>query len=263
MNSIQIAGAKQEFVDQGVGQVLLLVHGFPLDHSQWNPQVDELANHIRVLAPDLRGFGRSELGPDPLTLRRIADDLAQLLDKLQIEKVTYCGLSMGGYIGWQFWKHHRDRLERLIACDTRAAADLETMARARRVSAGIVRQQGTEPVAEQMIPKLFQPENLQHRSAEVESVRQVICASHPETLAQAQLAMAERPDATNWLPEIEMPTLFVVGAHDQITTPREMRENADQVRGAQFVEIPNSGHMPPLENPDEFNRAVMSFIAQT
>lgn len=262
MNSIQIAGAKLKYIDQGVGQALLLVHGFPLDHSQWNHQIDELACHVRVLVPDLPGFGQSEPGSKPLTLRRIADDLAHLLEELQIETVTYCGLSMGGYIGWQFWKYHRDRLERLIACDTRAAADLETIARARRISAEIVRKKGTSLVADQIIPKLFQAENLLQRSAEVESVRQVISASHPETLAQAQLAMAERPDATRWLPEIELPTLFVVGAHDQITTPSEMRENADQVRDAQFVEISNSGHMPPLENPLEFNAALRSFLGE-
>jgi pimeloyl-ACP methyl ester carboxylesterase len=260
MNSIQIAGAKLEYVDQGIGQALLLVHGFPLDHSQWNCQIDELANHVRVLAPDLPGFGRSELGSNPLTLRRIADDLARLLDELQIETVTYCGLSMGGYIGWQFWKYHRDRLERLIACDTRAAADLESVARARRINAEMVRKNGTAFVADQMIPKLFHAENLKQRSAEVEAVRQVIYASNPETLAQAQLAMAERPDAMSCLPEIGMPTLFVVGAQDQITTPSEMSENAGQVRGAQLVEISNSGHLPPLENPHEFNRAVMSFL---
>ena len=259
MNSIQIDGANHEYVDQGAGSVLLLVHGFPLDHSQWNYQIDELSNHLRVVAPDLPGFGRSELA-SPISLLRLADALANLLDELQVEKVTYCGLSMGGYIGWQFWKHHRSRLERLIACDTRAAADTETVARARRINADIVRQQGTGPVADQMIPKLFYAENLQQLKTEVESVRHSIHAANPETLAQAQLAMAERPDATSWLPEITVPTQFVVGSHDEITTPEEMRTNADLVPNSELVEISNSGHLPPLENPVEFNQAVMKFL---
>ena len=224
MNAVKIAGAKLEFVDRGAGPVLLLVHGFPLDHSQWNYQIEELAKGCRVLAPDLPGFGRSELGFNPISLRGMAADLARLLDELKLEKITYCGLSMGGYIGWQFWKYHRDRLERLIACDTRAAADLETVARGRRINAELVRQNGTAPVADQMIPKLFQVENLQLRQAEVEAVRQMVLTSNPETLAQAQLAMAERPDATSWLGEIRVPMLFVVGEHDQITTASEMRE---------------------------------------
>ena len=167
---------------------------------------------------------------------------------------------MGGYIGWQFWKYHRDRLKRLIACDTRAAADQESVARGRRISAEMVRQNGTAQVAAQMIPKLFHAENLQLRFAEVEAVRQMVVTSNPETLAQAQLAMAERPDATSWLKEIRVPTLFVVGEHDQITTVSEMRENASQVGNAQLVEISNAGHLPPLENPGEFNQALLKFL---
>ena len=109
-------------VDRGAGRVVLLVHGFPLDHSMWNAQIESLAPHYRVIAPDLPGFGRSPAGSDEAAgMEQFAADLAALLDRLAIdEPVVICGLSMGGYIALQFWKQYAARLRGLILCDTRA-----------------------------------------------------------------------------------------------------------------------------------------------
>ena len=103
---------------------LLLVHGFPLDHTMWAAQIEAISSRCRVIAPDLRGFGRSPPAGERTTMEQFADDLAGLLDAIGIsEPVVYCGLSMGGYIGWQFWRKHANRLRGLILCDTRATAD--------------------------------------------------------------------------------------------------------------------------------------------
>src|SRR4029079_12092951 len=106
------------------GYPLLLVHGFPLDHTMWRPQIDYFVDHCRVIAPDLRGFGGTDVTPGAVTMEQMADDLNALLDVLEVrEKVIFCGLSMGGYIGWQFWRKYSDRVAAMILCDTRSIAD--------------------------------------------------------------------------------------------------------------------------------------------
>src|SRR6202008_1566308 len=107
-------------------------HGFPLDHSMWKHQIDEFAKSHLVIAPDLRGFGKSTATSGETSMRQFADDLAAMLDALQItEPVVYCGLSMGGSIGWQFVQQQRRRLRGLIVCDARAAADTPEAAKGR------------------------------------------------------------------------------------------------------------------------------------
>ncbi len=260
MTQIKIGESIINLIDVGSGPAILLVHGFPLDHSMWRYQLDSLSETARVICPDLPGFGESESESGPVSMRRFADHLVDLIDELEIEQVTFCGLSMGGYIGWQFWKNHRNRLNRLIACNTRAAADSETVARGRRVSAESVLAHGTKMMADEMPAKMFSAHSLQHRANDVELIRSVIAESKHEVVAQAQLAMGERPDATEWLAQIKIPTLFIVGEHDGITPLAEMQENANQVTGSQFVCIPDAGHLSPLENPIAFNQAVIEFM---
>src|SRR5687768_11250493 len=121
MQRVNIGEVALNVEDRGQGPVLLLIHGYPLDHSMWRHQLDELSHGCRVIAPDLRGFGQSTVTPGVVSMQRHAEDLVGLLDALGIrEAVTVCGLSMGGYIAFQFALHHRDRLAKLILCDTRS-----------------------------------------------------------------------------------------------------------------------------------------------
>src|SRR5947209_8221082 len=124
MKVVDLGDIAMAFEDRGAGRVLLFIHGFPLDHTMWQAQIDEFSRDYRVLAPDLRGFGASPLGDGEVTMRRYADDLALLLDRLDIhEKIIFCGPSMGGYVAWQFWRKYAQRLAALVVCDTRAVAD--------------------------------------------------------------------------------------------------------------------------------------------
>ncbi len=248
------------FLDVGAGPVVLLVHGFPLNHLMWRNQINFLSTNHRVICPDLLGFGASHCSGQPLTLRQWVADLIGLLDRLEIEKVSFCGLSMGGYIGWQFWKQYPDRLTNLIACNTRAGADSETMVRARRVSAQAAREKGIGNLANEMIVKMFAPANLSSLTEAVELVREMISSTDPESVAQGQLAMAARLDATPWLTEIRVPTLFIAGQFDNITPTAEMQSNCELVPGAQICEIPHAGHLTPLENPQIFNEVLLAFL---
>ncbi|MBM3985554.1 MAG: alpha/beta hydrolase, partial [Planctomycetes bacterium] len=123
LHDLAVAGERFRVLDQGRGPPVLLVHGFPLDHAMWAAQVDALAPGHRVLAPDLRGFGGSVVTPGTVTMGRMADDLAALLDALGVrERLVYVGFSMGGYVGWPFAARHGRRLAGLVAVDTRAVA---------------------------------------------------------------------------------------------------------------------------------------------
>nr|HPM85389.1 alpha/beta hydrolase [Candidatus Anammoximicrobium sp.] len=151
----KVRGLNLNVVESGAGLPVLLVHGFPLDHTMWQPQLEALAGEAHVVAPDLRGFGASDAGGETVSMEDYADDLAALLDARTIqEPVVFCGLSMGGYIAWQFWQRHRARLRGLILCDTRAAADTPEAAANRLATADRVLREGPSPVLQAMLPKL-------------------------------------------------------------------------------------------------------------
>ena len=129
---VRIGDMHLAMTDTGNGSPIVFVHGFPLDHSMWDVQVAALASGYRCLAPDLRGFGASSVTPGTVTMEQMADDLADLLVALEIEEpVILCGLSMGGYVAWQFWRRHAARLRALVLCDTPRAADTPEAAAAR------------------------------------------------------------------------------------------------------------------------------------
>jgi pimeloyl-ACP methyl ester carboxylesterase len=245
------------------GYPLLLVHGFPLDHSQWQPQIDYFADHCRVIAPDLRGFGASDVRAGAVTMEQMADDLHNLLNALAIhEKVIFCGLSLGGYVGWQFWRKYRERVLAMILCDTRSAADTADGAAGRRQLAAKVLAEGSTVAAEAMIPKLFASETRQQQPELVDRVRQMMAANPPAGLAAALEGMAIRPDAQQILSTIDVPTLVIVGEHDAIATVDEMRGMADAIPDAGWVVVPHAGHLAPLENPTVVNDAIAEFIAR-
>lgn len=247
--------------DEGTGPPLVLVHGFPLHHGMWQPQIDGLRDRCRVLAPDLRGFGRSGVTPGTVTMAQFADDLAALLDRLHIsEPVVLAGLSMGGYIAWEFFKRHRPRLRGLALLDTRAVADSPEAARGRSLLAQRVLREGTGPLAE-MLPRLLGRTTRDENPAVADSVRQMILAADPRGVAAAALGMAARHDAVELLPRIDLPTLVVVGEEDSISTADEMRGMAEAIPGARFVSVPRAGHLTTLEAPHSVNQALEDFLA--
>lgn len=260
---VQAGGCRFQVFDRGQGPPLLFVHGFPLDHTMWSGQLEHFAATHRVIAPDLRGFGRSDATPGLVTMEQMADDCAALLDALGVAgPVTYCGLSMGGYVGWQFVRKYAPRLRGLVLCDTRAVPDSPEAADNRRKLAAHVLAHGTEAVASAMLPKLFAPATVETHPELVEATRRVILAAQPAGVAAAQEGMAARPDARPLLASIRVPTLVVVGEADAISPPQEMRELAGAIAGSRFVALAGAGHMAPLEQPERFNAALAEFLCR-
>jgi len=256
VNGIQLA-----YVDAGAGRPVVLVHGFPLDHSMWKAQIGALSESYRVIAPDLRGFGRSGVSEGTVTMQQFADDLAALLDALQVdEPVVLCGLSMGGYVAWQFWRRHGWRLGGLILCDTRAVSDTPQAAAARREMAQRVLREGPAPLVAQMMPKLFAPSTAKDQPEVVESLRRVMLKTDPRGIAAAARGMAERPEMVSKLHQIDCPVLVIVGELDVISTVEEMRAIAGAIPRARLVEIAGCGHMAPLERAAEVSAALREFL---
>ncbi|HWB09624.1 MAG TPA: alpha/beta fold hydrolase [Pirellulales bacterium] len=261
MKRVFARGLEFGVVDQGGGSPLVFVHGFPLNHGMWNAQIPVFAERHRVIAPDLRGFGESVDTEGTVSMEDFADDLAAILDHLQVtEPVVLCGLSMGGYIAFHFVRKYRQRLRGLVLCDTRASADMPEIVENRLRIARLVIENGTQPVAEAMLPKAFAPKTYADRPEVVEAVRAMMISSDPTGVAAASRGMAVRPDMTQLLPTVDLPTLVVVGADDGLTTVDEMRRMASAIPDARFKIIPEAGHLSPLENPHIFNATLANYL---
>ena len=246
---------------RGRGEPILFVHAFPLDRRVWKSQIATFAETHRVIAPDLPGFGKSGSPRAAMSIDDYADSLAGVLDALEIrEPVTLCGLSLGGYIAFAFLRRHRDRLRRLVLCDTKSAEDPLQKKADRELLAVQVLEQGTANLAQNMPLNLLGQTTQRERPAIVETVREMIADASPEGVAAASRAMALRPDSTDLLAEIDVPTLIVCGEEDPISPPQEMREMADKIRGAAYVEIAGAGHLSPFERPDDFNERLLQFL---
>jgi pimeloyl-ACP methyl ester carboxylesterase len=244
----------------GDGPPILFVHGFPLDHGMWKAQIEAL-HGWRIIAPDLRGFGASESSPATTTMGRFAADLHETLDQLGVrEPVVFVGLSMGGYVAWPFMKQRPERTRALVLADTRVIADDAKTAAGRREMAENVLDRGVEVVEASMLEKLFSASTHGNNPAAIEAARAMIRAAKPQGVAGALLGMAERPDVSDRLASLSVPTLVVVGEDDGISSPTEMEGFSRAIRGATFVRIPNAGHMSPMENPKAFNEALTRFL---
>lgn len=256
----QVGDIRMHWQEVGTGDAVLFVHGFPLDSRMWSEQLERIPRRFRLLAPDLRGFGSTARGDAALSMDRFADDLAGLLDHLGIERVVVCGLSMGGYVAFALWRRHADRIRALVLCATRASADTEEVRRGRFALAGRVQESGSRVAADEQIPRLLSDRTMEERPEVADRVREMIESTDRATIVAALEAMAARPDSTPQLATIDVPTLVIAGAEDVMVTADEIQRLADEIPDARIQAIPGAGHLPPLERPVEFNRALVHFL---
>ena len=246
--------------DTGSNQTaLLLIHGSPLDRALWSAQTHALADVARVIAPDLRGFGKSPLPSGAVTMDTYADDLHDLLDTLGISRAVVAGLSMGGYVAFAFYRKYSARVRALILADTRAMPDSPEARKGRDDGVALARSKGVAAVTEKMFPKMLTPQTIAEGAGVANAVRTLMSRQPEEGVIAALIALRDRPDSTPTLAQVAVPTLIVVGAEDTLTPPTDSEQMRDGIRDAQLAVIPNAAHLSNLERPEAFNQAVRKF----
>jgi len=257
VNNIRIA-----YDDHGAGQPILFLHAFPLNRSMWDEQVKALLdeNRFRLVAPDWRGFGESDITSEISTMEMFADDLAALMDSLGIDTAILCGLSMGGYVAFAFLRKYPQRLSGLILADTRPGADTAEGRANRENVATLTESEGTSAIADLQLPKLISDYTRQHFPLVALRIRQMIEAATSQGIAAASRGMALRADSSDLLSAITCPTLVLAGEHDVLIPADIARDYAAKIPGAQFVVIPGAGHLSNLEQPQAFLQALNGFL---
>ena len=255
VNGVQLA-----YQDEGLGLPLVCVHGFPFDRRVWQGQVEAFKADHRVLVPDLRGFGESGSPAGLVTMAQYAEDLRELLVLRHTGPVVLIGHSMGGYVALAFARHHPELVRGLVLVATKASADSPTAAAGRRTLADKALGEGPEAVVDAMAPRMLAPSR---RDPALEArVRALMTPLDPQGAAGALLGMAERPDATPYLAQMTVPALVVAGAEDILIPPEESQKLARGIPGAHLAVLPQAGHLVSLEQPEGFNQALTTWLAQ-
>ncbi|MCO6483909.1 MAG: alpha/beta fold hydrolase [Flavobacteriales bacterium] len=246
--------------EAGAGMPLVLIHGFPLDHTLWHHQLAGLHDVARVIAPDLRGFGKSPQARQVATMEQHARDVAQLLDRLGIERAVIGGLSMGGYVALAFAELFPKRLAGLVLCNTRAVADGEEARKTRETVARRAIEEGMAALAPILVhPLLSEPTRKAHPEL-IGFIEAMIARQDPAGVAASSRGMAMRPDRTPMLGQVQVPALVVTGSSDTLIAPAESEAMAARLPKGQLVTIPDVGHLSCLEDPAAFNTAVRDFL---
>ena len=244
----------------GDGLPVVLLHPFPAHHEFWLPVAKPLSTRYRLILPDLRGHGDSEIGQGPATMDKHAADLARVMNDADVGRAPLIGVSIGGYVLFEFWRRYRGRVAALGLCNTKAPADNAEGRAARLQAADDVMQRGTEPFFESMIPRLLGKTTRESRPDLVEGAMRMLRKMSPEDVAQVQRGMAARPDSVETLKTVNVPTLLITGDEDILTGVNEAQLMQQNITGSQLRVIPRAGHYAPWEQPGSVSQLLRQFL---
>lgn len=239
---------------------IVFVHGFPYDHTMWKAQIDELSKNYFCVAYDIRGLGESPAGDGQYTMESFVDDLESVMNELKLNKPILCGLSMGGYIGLRALERLEEKFSAVILCDTRSEADNNEGKLKRAGAIKRISTEGLAPFAKDFITNCYGDHYKQNNKDDFEKRIEKSSSFDSIGVKGSLLAMLGRNDTTEYLSKIKIPALVICGEHDALTPPPVMQSMAQKISGAEFVIIKNSGHMSPIENPLEVNKAINEFL---
>ena len=245
----------------GEGPPLILLHGFPMDHRQWRPQLESLSATFQVISLDFRGFGGSTLNGD-YSLSALADDVELVRTHLApTRRIILCGLSMGGYVAFEYWRRHAAHVARLVLAHTKPDADTDEARRGREAMIEVARERGGWTAVSPMMEKLISAEHAAEGSPVRERVEAMLRGARAEAVIAAQRAMAARRESVSLLPGIDVPTLVIAGEQDAIAPPGATRKWGAIPPRARTEVIPNVAHLSPLEAPETFHQMVAEFAS--
>ena len=261
MKTINVGGVEIQYADKGQGPAVLFLHGFPLSLGMWDAQ-EALSDRYRIVRFDARGHGGSGVGDSALTMDRIAEDAAVLIEQLRLGPVILAGCSMGGYAAFAFAQKHPSLLRGLVLVDTKAGADTPEARKGRGELAAKVMKDGPPAALEAFLPKLVGETTKATRADVVAKIKDMVLATPKQGISDALHGIAARQDSTPFLREIAVPTLVICGEEDVITPRAEAEILQKGIAGAELAMIPKSGHLPSMETPEEFNAVLGKFLSR-
>jgi 3-oxoadipate enol-lactonase len=261
IHSIQILGPRGNTLAvhaAGEGRPLFLIHGFPLDYRMWQSQLIGLASRFHVVAVNLRGFGASTLDETDYRIDELAQDVEFLRHHLAgNQPILLGGLSMGGYVAFEYWRQFKDQLSGLILSNTKPTADNEAGKKTREAMANKAHAEGAWPAIEPMLSRLLCDHTRTTKPEVVSEVEQMMRSVSASAIVAAQNAMANRRDFTELLPSIRVPTLVIAGRSDPIAPADEGQLWSSEIPNAIFKVLDYTAHLSPMEAPELFNQAVI------
>ena len=260
MHSLRSDDAEIFYEIQGNGPAVVLLHPFPAHHEFWLPVIPALESRYRLILPDLRGHGESEIGQGPAFMPKHAADIVRIMDAVGIGKAAFIVCSIGGYIIFEFLRRNRARVSALALCDTRPQPDTAEARGNRLKSADSVLEQGTEPFLQGTISKLLGPTTFRSRPDLVEGALRMMRKMSPEDISLVLRGMAERPDSVPDLKLINLPTLIVMGEEDALATAGDGELMRQNIPGSRLKMIPKAGHYSPWERPEAVAPLLRQFL---
>lgn len=249
------------YTERGTGLPVVLIHGFPFDHTIWDTQAEALSDVCRVIAVDLRGHGQSPVTDGSYTMALLAADIAALLDDLSLARAVWVGQSMGGYVVQAALRTLPDRVQAVGLVATHPHPDTPEKQQQRLASAEQVLAEGTDALIAGMRAVLFAP-SLDRDAAIVQRVVAIMQRTAPQAVAGALRGMAERTDSVPTLRAANLPALIIAGADDQIVAQEVVQGMHALLPDAALHIITGAGHMPMLEQPEATAAALRTFVTQ-
>lgn len=260
MITIKSDDAQISYEVLGDGPPVVLLHPFPANHELWLPAAQQLAPRYRVILPDLRGHGDSGVGEGPATMPKHAADISRVLDDAKVGRAAFAGVSIGGYVLFEFWRRNRDRISALALIDTKAAPDTPEGRAGRLQSAADVLERGVEPFIDSMLPKLLGETTRHARPDLVEGARKMMLKMSPEDISLVLKGMAERPDSVPTLKTVNVPTLILVGDEDTLTPVADAELMKQNISGSRMKIIAKAGHYAVWEQSEETGKVLRQFL---
>lgn len=248
-----------EFGEQN-SPAIVLIHAFPFCNRMWDKQVEVFQQTYRVVAPDLRSFGYSDPGDGIYTIDTHVSDLISIIDSIQLEKPIICGLSMGGYIALRAVELYQPKFSGVILADTKSEADTNPFKTRRFEQIRMIRNGQREQFTDNFIKGAITEKNLAEKPELVENLKKIISWQSDKAIMSALLTMAARTDTTELLEKFDLPLLIIVGKDDRLTPQEYSKIIYGKTKNSDIKIINDAGHMSNMENPDEFNNAVLDFL---
>ncbi len=248
------------YEESGSGTPVLLIHGHPFDGSMWAPQLEASFPGFRLIAPDLRNFGRTTSPNPPVDYATYAHDVVRFADALGLGRFVVAGLSMGGQIALEVAASYPQRVAGLAVCDSFAQLDTPEKKAGRYALADRLDAGALNAYALEVLPKMICASSIARMPGMADDLVQMMQRAPAHGAAVALRLRAERRDYVPLLPWLAMPTLVVVGDQDAFTTVADAELMHRTIRTSTLVVIKDSGHITNLEQPEVFNQALRNFL---